>query len=214
MSLANRIALYITGRRMAPGQEMKRTQFAELVPQPKAVVMLGDSITEGGIWNEWLPNQNILNRGIGGETAPQVLARTHTAISEPKAVFLLIGTNDLTLRYAPGEIAANVEAILQRIHATAPDAKLYVQSIMPRGRRWRTSITATNPMLAQVARQQEAEYLDLWPTLADEQGNLREGFSLDGLHLTGAGYRAWCGVLRPHITKEAQPARSVEHAGP
>ena len=101
MSLANRIALYITGRRMAPGQEMKRTQFAELVPQPKAVVMLGDSITEGGIWNEWFPNQNILNRGIGGETAPQVLARTHTAISEPKAVFLLKGTNDLTLRYAP-----------------------------------------------------------------------------------------------------------------
>lgn len=199
MTLAKKIALYIADKQIGRGQEMRRTQFAELVPPPRATVMLGDSITEGGLWNEWFPDQNIVNRGIGGETAEQVLARADSAINASRALFLLIGTNDLMLRYTPEEIAANVSAILRRIAAGSPGTQCYVQSIMPRGTRWRGSITATNSLLSAVARRQKAEYLDLWPALDDGAGSLRPGFSLDGLHLTGMGYRAWCGVLKPHM---------------
>ena len=203
MTLAKRIALHISRLQMGQGQEMRRTQFAELVPQPSSVVMLGDSITEGGDWHDGFQNPNTITRGSGGETAEQVLARTDTAINAPRAVFILIGTNDLVLRYTPEEVAANVSAILRRIQAATPGTRLYVQSIMPRGPRWRQSITITNTLLAVVARQHDAEYLDLWPALADDNGNLRRGFSLDGLHLTGAGYRAWCDELDPHMAELA-----------
>jgi lysophospholipase L1-like esterase len=213
MTLSKRMALAIAGRQMGRGQEMRRTQFAELVPLPGAVVMLGDSITEGGIWDEWFPERAVVNRGIGGETAEQVLARIDSAINAPTAVFLLIGTNDLVLRYAPQEIAANVSAILRRIHEVAPDAARYVQSIMPRGPRWRDSITITNSKLAVLAQQEGAEFLNLWPAMADHSGSLRTGFTLDGLHLTGMGYRAWCEVLEPHISASLTAAKPCHDKG-
>ncbi|MFE3054183.1 hypothetical protein [Nocardia sp. NPDC059239] len=49
------------------------------------------------------------------------------------------------------------------------------------------------------AAQADAVYIDLWPALADANGALRQEFTRDGLHLSGAGYAAWIEVLRPHI---------------
>ncbi|HEY8590760.1 MAG TPA: hypothetical protein VIL55_14535, partial [Naasia sp.] len=76
-------------------QEHRRQQFAEVGARSGRVVFLGDSISEFGLWEEWFPEIPVLNRGIGGETSAQVLARLETAITEPRAVFLLVGTNDL-----------------------------------------------------------------------------------------------------------------------
>ena len=80
---------------LVPAQKMRASQF-DLLPRPQAhVVFLGDSITEHGNWNEWFPATPLVNRGISGDTTAGVLARLDTAIDNPLAVFLLIGTNDL-----------------------------------------------------------------------------------------------------------------------
>ena len=75
---------------------MRRSQFEALPKVADAVVFLGDSITEGGVWDEWFRELLTLNRGIGGDTVGGVLDRLDSALYEPRAISLLIGTNDLT----------------------------------------------------------------------------------------------------------------------
>lgn len=193
---------YIERRFLEPGRRMKASAFEELGLAPGNVVFLGDSITEGGAWHEWFPDLPVANRGIAGDTAAGVRERLGTAIQgPPAAVFLLIGTNDLSWRRAPEEIAADVDAIVAGIRTAGPDTAIVVQSVMPRTARFRPRLEDLNDRYQQIARRHGAEYLDLWPTLADEAGNLRSAFTLDSLHLSGPAYRAWAELLRKELTR-------------
>src|SRR5205807_6682662 len=95
----------------------RRSSFANRADREYgAVVMLGDSITQG--WNDdfsaWFPGLKIANRGISGDTSRGVLSRLQEDVLalEPRAVVLLIGTNDLEEHAEPDTIAANLKLIL------------------------------------------------------------------------------------------------------
>ena len=180
-------------------QTARRTQFDALGPSRARVVMLGDSITEFGIWDEWLPDTPIVNRGIGGEISSQVLARLSSAIDQPLAVFLLVGTNDLAFGVAPLEIAHNVASILREIERVAPGTPVVVQSVMPRALVFRDEIVTLNLLFKNLVTNapDHVRYLDLWPVLATPEGSLRPELTEDRLHLNGNGYREWVEVLRP-----------------
>ena len=186
---------------MRSQQEHRRQQFAEVGAPPGRIVFLGDSISEFGLWEEWFTGLPVLNRGIGGETSGQVLARLDTAINAPRAVFLLIGTNDLTAAVPEDDIVANVKSILRGIEQRAPGTPVYLQSVMPRSIDFRPEIQALNRRYRQLAESAAADvrYLDLWPLLSDEAGGLKKEYTLDRLHLNGAGYRAWADLLRPAL---------------
>lgn len=186
----------------------RRDQFAALRPPADHVVLLGDSITEYGLWPEWIPDRPVLNRGIGGDTSAGILARLDTAIADPRAVCLLIGTNDLSLAIPQIRIVDNVRRILDGIMDRAPGAPIIVQSVMPRTAKYRAEIQALNAALQRLvdASPAQVSYLDLWPALADHQGTLRSDCSRDHLHLTGAGYQAWAQILRPVLAD--LPSRS------
>lgn len=178
------------------------SQFAALPPVPGAIVFLGDSITEAGIWPEWFPDVQVLNRGIGGDTTSQILRRIDTAIHAPRAVFVLAGTNDLHSGSHPTEVAQRLGAIVDAILSTAPDTQIHLQSIMPRGANFAREIAETNELArALVASKNTVHYLDLWPALADPKQALRAEYTFDGLHLTGRGYAAWVDVLRPIVAR-------------
>ncbi len=86
------------------------------------MVFLGDSITEGKLWDERVPTLPTVNRGIGGDTVRGVLDRLDSAIVEPQAVSVLIGTNDPagtgpSRRVA--DIAAAADELLSRIRSAA-----------------------------------------------------------------------------------------------
>jgi lysophospholipase L1-like esterase len=187
-------------------QEHRRSQFAALGCPPRHVVFLGDSISEGGLWDEWFPGHPVLNRGIAGETSEQVLSRLETAINNPRAVFLLIGTNDLTGSVPEEEIVRNVRAILSEIERRAPGCPVFVQSVMPRTAKYLPRIASLNHRLEQLCAEAppSSRYLDLWPALATPEGTLRPDFSLDRLHLNGEGYRAWVGLIRPFLLDAVQ----------
>jgi lysophospholipase L1-like esterase len=189
---------------MKASQEMRRSQFNELGTPARSVVFLGDSITEGGLWSEWFPGLSILNRGIGGDTIEGVAARLETAINDPLAISLLIGTNDLGGGFPgmeqpladPLDLAQAFERLVSAVRTLAPQAPLIINSIMPRAELFAPTIGVVNDEYRRIAAKAGAHFVDLWPSLADGQA-IRAEYSLDELHLTGPGYRAWVSCLSP-----------------
>lgn len=197
--------LYRLGRwyLLETSMAMRASQFARLTTPTGRLIFLGDSITEGGLWDEWFPEARPVNRGIGGNTIGDVLGRLDTAIDSPAAVFLLIGTNDLSMGRSAHQVAADMRRLVAAIRHRAPSAPLFVQSVMPRRARFTGRIRELNDAFRGIAADADAIYIDLWPALADSGGVLRSEFTRDGLHLSGAGYAAWVDALRPHVSRIA-----------
>jgi lysophospholipase L1-like esterase len=189
-----------------------RRRHFEVVPVPPGrVLLIGDSLTEGGLWPDLLPELSTSNRGIGGETTGDLLERVDDAVNDPVAVSLLIGTNDLhgprALRDVT-QVAQRTEEIIRRIRAQAPTALLLVNSVLPRTELFADRVRALNTSNKEAAVRHGATYVDLWPAFADENGAIKKEYSRDNLHLTPAGYLAWAEVLRPLLAQfgAAEPA--------
>jgi lysophospholipase L1-like esterase len=186
----------------------RRTQFEALPPARDAVVFLGDSITHHGLWESWFPELRTANRGIRSETVRQVTDRLGSAIDHSAAVSVLIGTNDLAGLADTTDVAvigARFHDLVARINEMAPNTAVLVNSVMPRQQKYADAIERLNDHYRTIAERTESTFLDLWPALATPQRTLRPEFTLDGLHLTGAGYQAWTDVLRPHLAAFTRP---------
>ena len=183
--------------------ERRRGLFRVPAP-PGRVVFLGDSITEGGLWEELFPDLWILNRGIGGDTTVDLRERLDDAINEPRVVSLLIGTNDLhgpRPRRDLDAIAARCRDIVERIRDRAPGVGVILNSVMPRTAFHTERLRMLNDRYRSVAMETGAHFIDLWPALADADGELRDELTRDHLHLSAAGYQVWAEILRPHLTR-------------
>ncbi len=196
----------------------RREQFEGTPLPPGRVVFLGDSITAGGLWECWFPELPTCNRGINGDTTEDVARRLGSAINEPAAVSLLIGTNDLhgsrRLHDLDG-IARRARDIVAGIRRRAPETTVILNSVLPRTPHFAPRIQSLNERYRQVAAETDSTYLDLWPALADARGALRREYTVDNLHLTPPGYRAWSDVLRPHLAPFAVvPAHPTQTARP
>jgi len=209
-------AAWLVGRRfLRPGQARRERQFAAVPRTPGRVVFLGDSITEGTAWEDWFPDLPTANRGIGGQAICDVIERLDTAIVEPRAISLLIGTNDLHGLGKSRKVPAIVEQmseLVDEIRELAPDAPLFINSVMPRSLHYRDWLIELNRGYAAIAAEAGATYIDLWPVLAGKDGAIIPSMTYDGLHLTAAGYKAWTDVLRPHLVQFA--GASVEPRTP
>lgn len=154
----------LMGSFLAKHQARRVSNFEAFALVPDDIVFLGDSITEGGPWDELFPDLPVRNRGVGGDTTDGVLARLEQVTrAQPAKVFLLIGTNDLFRGTSGSEIAANLGAILDRLKQQAPDTEVYLQSVLPRAPSYRSSIEALNARLAEVALEHGSAWVDLYP---------------------------------------------------
>jgi lysophospholipase L1-like esterase len=166
------------------------------------VLFLGDSITEGGSWDERLPNERTLNQGIGGDTTDGVLARLDRVVAAaPDVIVLLIGTNDFgNHRKSAEHVVRNVETILVTLRRELPGVRLLLVSILPRQAEYAPRIEEANRHLRQFVATCHAQYLDAWPALADGD-HLAAKYTEDGLHLTDDGYRAYTDELVPALER-------------
>lgn len=161
-------------------------------------VFIGDSLTAEGDWAAWFPDAEVVNLGVNGDTTEELLERLQGVIDEaPDVAVLMIGTNDLAWRRTVEQIVRNVESVLWRLRSELPDAKIVVQSVLPRSEEYADRVKEINIHLRQFAPTVKAEWIDLGPVFADDDGVLREDFSADRLHLNEHGYSVWVDALRP-----------------
>lgn len=169
------------------------------------LVLVGDSLTQGGDWESWMPGEEIVNLGVAGDTSDDVVARLNDVVEAgPALVALLIGTNDLAWRRSVEHVVRNVETILVTLRKELPEVRILVQSVMPRGHEFADQIRDINRHLWQFAPTVHAAWLDLWPAMALEDGELNPAYTDDRLHLNAEGYRVWLGELVPGLERARQ----------
>lgn len=175
---------------------------ADLILSTKAkVVMVGDSVTAGGRWQEMFPGVDIVNRGVGGDTVTGVLRRAPRIVDmAPKRIFLLIGINDVVSGNQPKDVLARYDRAVGIL--VSGGAKVFVQSILACGERCddeqRAREKAINAALPEIAERHGAVWVNLNGRMATG-GRLKPQLTWDGIHLTGAGYAEWREVLTPLI---------------
>lgn len=168
----------------------------------QSLAFFGDSLTASGTWDSWFPDYTTHNFGVAGDTTDELLARLPDLVeAQPDAVALLVGTNDLGVRRSVEHLVRNAELLLVNLRRDLPGTRTLVQSIMPRGREFAEQIQDANRHLRQFSPTVHAQYLDLWPALALDDGELNPAFSEDRLHLNATGYEAWLAELKPAIER-------------
>lgn len=167
-----------------------------------SILFLGDSLTAAGDWAAWFPEHHVLNHGVAGDTTDEIVARLGQVVeAAPDAIVLMAGTNDLAMRRSVEHLVRNIEYALVAIRRDLPGVRMLLQSILPRGAEFADQIQDANRHLRQFAPTVRAQYLDLWPAFATEQGEIDPEFSDDRLHLTQRGYEAWLNELRPAVDR-------------
>jgi lysophospholipase L1-like esterase len=171
-------------------------------PGPGELALVGDSLTQGGDWGSLLPGEAVRNFGVAGDTSDDVIARLGDVIeSRPATLAILIGTNDLAWRRSVEHVVRNVETIVVTLRRDLPDTRILMQSVMPRGHEFADQIRDINRHLWQFAPSIRAAWLDLWPALALEDGELNPAYTEDRLHLNDEGYRVWAAELAPALER-------------
>lgn len=182
------------------------------LPQPNEdrVVFMGNSIIQG--WEELAPaffeNPHYINRGIGGQTTPQMLLRFRQDVIKlhPKVVVILAGTNDIAGNTGP----STLEMIEDNIYSMAELAKVHnievvLCAVLPVfNYPWQIrlepaeKIIELNHRIENYANTHGIVYADFFTPMVDEQNGLKAAYTNDGVHPTPAGYK----VMAP-ITEEA-----------
>jgi len=196
------------GRFYAANEELKK-QPAD----PKRVVFMGDSITEGWRLDQSFPGKPYVNRGISGQTTPQMLVRMFPDVIDlkPAAVLIYAGTNDIARNTGP-ETPAMIEENFQAMTelAQAHGIKVILCAITPiadygpakmsEGRP-PADIVKINSWLKEYAARAHAIYADYFSAVADDKGMLKPGISRDGLHPNADGYKLMVPVAEAAIAK-------------
>src|ERR1051325_6983559 len=184
----------------------RRAAWAARVEKDRgAVVLLGDSITQG--WGEdfsgWFPGMKVANRGISGDTSRGVLIRMQEDVLalQPQAVVLLIGTNDLEEKAEPETIAANLKLILAELTRTDGKMPIVLCQVFPSSAsktRPADKIKKVNQLYATIVKgNPQITFVETWPLFADVQGDAIPAEFPDLLHPNMAGYAKWAAALRP-----------------
>jgi lysophospholipase L1-like esterase len=212
---ASRIAIYTDDF-----GELKRYREANAALKPPApgenrVVFLGDSITDMWRLEDYFPGKPYLNRGIDGQTTPQMLVRFRQDVIalHPRVLVILAGTNDVagvTGRTRDEDIEANYASMaeLARLH----HIRVVFASLLPVNNytedakesfalRPRERLLALNTWLKDYCAKNGFVYLDYFSAMVDDKGMLRRDLSDEGLHPNTSGYKIMAPLAEAAVEK-------------
>ena len=205
--------------------ERYREANAQLAPPAngeKRVVFMGDSITDA--WAQprfggFFPGKPYVDRGISGQTTPQMLVRFRPDVLalQPKVVVILAGTNDIAGNTGPmtvEEVEGNLQSMAEL--AEANGIRVVMASVMPvsdyghdheghplnmtKGRP-PASILVLNAWIKKYVEERHEIYLDYFAAMVDDKGFLKADLSEDGLHPNLAGYQVMAPLAEAAIAK-------------
>lgn len=173
----------------------ENTEVPKAKPDETRVVFLGDEITEN--WTNFFPGKPYFNRGIAGQTSPQLLVRFRQDVIKlkPKVVVINIGLNDIASLYSPitqGVYAENIMSLVEL--AKANNIKVVLTSLTPicdcykkqSSLRPFGKIIGMNNWLEEYAKESGSVYLNYFAALGGR--NLKQEFTSDGVLLNEAAY--------------------------
>lgn len=177
------------------------------------VVFMGNSITQGwgNLMPEYFSDKPYINRGISGQTTPQMVLRFRQDVInlKPKVVVILAGTNDIAGNTGPAtleEIADNIKSMAEI--ARANNIKVVISSTLPAfDYKWspnkspNTKIPALNAMLKAYAKEKKIVYLDYFSAMATPENGLQKIHSKDGVHPNLLGYQLMAPLADKAIAK-------------
>ncbi len=213
---ASRIAIYTDDFGQLARYREADAALAAPAAGEQRVVFLGDSITDYWKLSNYFPGKPYLNRGIDGQSTPEMLVRFRQDVIEvrPKVVVVLAGTNDIagvTGRTTNEEIESNYASMAEL--ARAHGIRVVFASVLPVHNytadakesfalRPRERILGLNAWLKNYCAKNGFVYLDYFSALVDEHGMLKRELSDDGLHPTDAGYK----IMAPMAEKAIREA--------
>lgn len=191
----------------------ENTSLPPLGAGQKRIVFMGDSITEG--WSLLHPDFFIgrpyLNRGIGGQTTPQMLLRFRADVIalKPSVVLIMAGTNDIAGNTGPSTLEMITDNIFSMIElARANQIKVILCSVLPandfpwrQGMEPAEKIVSLNTTLQKYADANGILYLDYYSVMVDDQKGLKSDYSEDGVHPNKAGYKIMSLLAEKSIEK-------------
>ena len=164
------------------------------------IVFMGNSITEG--WKtfhpEFFSGKPYINRGISGQTTPQMLLRFRADVINlnPELVIILAGTNDIAGNTGPSSIEMIAHNIISMAElAMINDIKIILCSVLPvYDYTWKPGlnpvrkISALNEIIRDYAQNNGIMYLDYYSSMVDDRKGLTEDYTYDGVHPNKLGY--------------------------
>src|ERR1700733_14890494 len=202
--------------------QLKRYRDADAALKPPApgenrVVFFGDSITD--IWklDEYFPGKSYVNRGIGGQTTPQMLVRFRQDVIDlrPKVVIILAGTNDIAGNTGPMRLE-DIEADFATFAelARADDIKVIYSSVLPVhnytdrskdffAQRPTEKIVVLHRWLKNFCSPSSngCAYVDYFSAMVDDKGLMKKDLADDGLHPNAAGFKIMAPMAEAAIQK-------------
>jgi lysophospholipase L1-like esterase len=214
---ASRIAIYTDDF-----GELKRYREADVAlaasaPSENRVIFIGDSITDYWKLADYFPSRPyaVMNRGIDGQTTPQMLVRFRQDVIDlhPKVLVVLAGTNDVagvTGRTRNEDIEANYASMAEL--ARAHKIHLVFSSLLPVynyteeakesfALRPAERIRALNRWLKDYCSKNGLVYLDYFSALVDDRGMMKRDLSDDGLHPNVAGYKVMAPLAEKAVAR-------------
>ena len=193
--------------------EKENTNLPILESGQKRIVFMGDSITE--FWSDLCPEffagKPYVNRGISGQTTPQMLIRFRADVIalKPSVVVLLAGANDIAGNTGPSTLEMILNNIISMTElAKANNIKMILCSLLPAyDFPWKTGsfpaekMETFNAMLKKYADENDILYLDYYSAMVDERKGLKATFADDGVHPNKAGYEVMGPIVEKGIEK-------------
>ena len=179
----------------------------------KRIVFMGNSITE--FWkvldSSFFNNPSYINRGISGQTTPQILLRFQQDVVnlKPAVVVIMAGINDIAQNTGPMTLEQSFNNIVSMVQlAVKNKIKVIVSSVLPANAfPWRPQIKpadqviALNSMLQKYCKSHALIYLNYYPHMVDNEKGLDKKYSNDGVHPTLAGYLVMDPLVKEAIQK-------------
>jgi lysophospholipase L1-like esterase len=214
-----------------------QTAHAQLLEKAKKgginIYFEGDSITRRwgatdypdflANWNQNFFGWSAANFGWGADNIQNIIWRLSNGELDgvnPKAIVLLAGTNNLGRMPADdakvSDIVKGIEGILKIMQEKAPDSTIILTGIFPRNDSVAAlpAIRKINDTLARLADGKKIRFLNINDKLADAEGMLFDGMTVDKLHLSLKGYQVWADALKPVFEELLGPPAKEDHAPP